>query len=113
MPAVHLTDDTGMNLVVTPILTLKEAAALVKIDPSTFHTQAKAGNLPRHGFGRIVRYREDQVMLWFENGGMFPGREPAEPPRPKAGTRRRAATGEGIYDPGLKKAYGGTVNSNR
>jgi len=110
MRVTRTDDDTQ---VLSPYFRLKEAAAYADLDQSTFHTKAKNGNLPRHGAARVVLYRVDQIDLWIENAFMFPGREPAEPPRPKAGTRRRAATGEGIYDPGLKKAYGGTVSSNR
>lgn len=51
------------------ILTVKEAAAMLKLSPETVKRKARAGELPAAKAGRQWRFRRVELDRWLARGG--------------------------------------------
>jgi excisionase family DNA binding protein len=62
------------------LLTGEEIARYLKVALVTVRIWTRRGGMPHLRMGRLIRYREEDVVAWLERGG--PGlRDPAVPVR--------------------------------
>jgi excisionase family DNA binding protein len=46
------------------LLTVEEAAALLRIKPGTLYSWVSKGNVPHRRVGSLVRFDRDELMQW-------------------------------------------------
>lgn len=56
----------------SPILTIDELAAYLKIPKSTVYKLAQEGRIPGQKVGRHWRFRQDAIDRWLEQGSIDP-----------------------------------------
>jgi len=73
------------------ILTLPEAADLLRVSERTLQRLMQAGAVPHATLGRVIRFRRTKLLAWLDAGG---ARRSAEP-LPSRGRRRRPESAGG------------------
>ena len=76
---------------VQEILTLPEAAELLRVSERTVQRLMQAGAVPHATLGRVIRFRRTKLLAWLDAGG---ARRSAEP-LPSRGRRGRPASAGG------------------
>lgn len=57
------------------VLTLREAAGLLRVCERTLRTRVAEGSIPFSRVGRVLRFRRSRLMEWFDNGCPVPRKQ--------------------------------------
>ena len=59
-------DDRMGSNVMEPLLTVREAAEILKIKATTLYTWAYRRQIPSQKVGKALRFRRDEIEIWLK-----------------------------------------------